>query len=43
MENGEETAWKNLDQIWKLVGDKDDFIDYIQSETRAFISAPRQE
>ena len=36
--DGEETEWKNLDKIWKLVGDKDEFIDYVRSETSAFMN-----
>ena len=40
VENGKETAWINLDKIWNLVGDKDDYIAYVQSETRKFMSGP---
>ncbi len=34
----EEGQWKNLDKIWKLVGDKDKFIDYVQTQTRSFMN-----
>ncbi len=40
--DGEETEWKNLDKIWKLVGDKEEFIDYVRSETRAFMEPEPQ-
>lgn len=30
---------KNLDQVWQLVRDKQRFIDYVQSETKAFLAA----
>ncbi|MBD3331551.1 hypothetical protein GF356_01770 [candidate division GN15 bacterium] len=33
-----ETEWKNLDRIWKLVGDKDDFVAYIQDEVESFLN-----
>jgi len=33
-----EVEWKNLDKIWELVGDKDKFIEYVQTETRAFMN-----
>ena len=35
--DGKETGWKNLDKIWELVGDKDKFLAYVQTETKAFI------
>ena len=34
--DGKETDWKNLDQIWELVGDKDEFIKYVQTEINNF-------
>ena len=37
------TDWKNLDQVWDLVGDKDVFIRYIQHETRTFLAAETPE
>jgi hypothetical protein len=40
---GEEVAWKNLDSIWQLVGDKDRLVGYIQRETRSFLAPPSSE
>ena len=37
MEGETQVQWKNLDQIWELVSNKDAFISYIQSETRAYL------
>ncbi|MFH1724925.1 MAG: nitrophenyl compound nitroreductase subunit ArsF family protein [Elusimicrobiota bacterium] len=34
LEEGEQVDWKNLDRIWKLVGDKDAFAEYVRSEVR---------
>jgi hypothetical protein len=34
---GKETEWKNLDQIWKLVGDKEEFVSYVQMEVANFL------
>jgi len=41
--NGEETEWKNLDQIWKLVNDKEQFIAYVQAEVQQFMSPAKEE
>ncbi len=41
--DGEETEWKNLDEIWKLVGDKDKFIAYVQTEVQKFMSPAKEE
>ena len=40
--NGEETDWKNLDKIWQLVGDKEEFVAYVKSETEAFVEGPAE-
>ena len=40
--NGEETDWENLDKIWALVGDKEDFIIYIKARTELFIDGPEK-
>jgi hypothetical protein len=40
--NGEETDWKNLDKIWQLVGDKEEFVAYVKSETTAFVEGPAE-
>jgi hypothetical protein len=37
LENGTEVGWVNLDQIWTLVGDKEKFVAYIQTETKRFL------
>jgi hypothetical protein len=39
---GKETGWKNLDKIWDLVGDQAKFIEYVQSETKAFMIEDNQ-
>ena len=39
----QEVEWKNLDQIWKLVGDKQEYLQYIQSETAAFMTVDSSE
>jgi len=30
--NGKEVKWKNLNEIWKYIDDKQGFIDYVQGE-----------
>ncbi len=35
--NGKEIKWKNLADIWKLVGDQEKFGEYVQRETRGFL------
>jgi hypothetical protein len=35
--NGKEIKWKNLPDIWKLVGDQEKFREYVQRETRSFL------
>lgn len=37
---GERVAWKNLPEIWEHVGDKEVFVDYIQSSLREFTEGP---
>ncbi len=37
--SGEEVGWKNLDKIWELVRNKEDFIKYVQGEMRGFIDS----
>jgi len=37
---GKRQDWKNLQRVWELVrGNKDDFLMYIQDETRAYLEA----
>jgi hypothetical protein len=37
VKNGSEVEWKNLDKIWEKVGNKEEFLKYVQEETRAFL------
>ena len=34
---GKEVKWKNLADIWKLVGDQEKFAEYVRSETRGYL------
>jgi hypothetical protein len=38
--NSEEVSGKNLTRVWELVTKKDQFIKYVQDETRAMLSEP---
>lgn len=40
---GKETEWKNLDRIWQLVGNREDFIAYVQTEVFEFMHPENQE
>jgi hypothetical protein len=35
--NGKEIKWKNLPDIWKLVGDQEKFVEYVQREAQGFL------
>lgn len=35
--DGQQQRWKNLEQIWNMVGNKDAFISYIQEEIKLFM------
>ncbi len=35
--NGKEVAWKNLDQIWQKVQDKDGYLEYIRDSITKFL------
>ena len=35
--NGQILRWENLDQIWMLVGDREEFIEYVQDEICSFV------
>lgn len=37
MEDGKQLEWKNLEKIWELVGDKDNFIKYVQEQVSAYL------
>lgn len=41
--DGKEIAWRNLDKIWELVGDKKKFLAYVQLETRSFLDPESEE
>ena len=36
--DGKETEWKSLDKIWQLVGNKEKFIAYVQTEVQKFMN-----
>ncbi len=36
IEDGEEKEWINLDKVWRLLGDKNSFIKYVQTEVQTF-------
>ncbi len=38
MRDGKEIEWKALNQIWVLVGDRDEFISYVQAEIKEFMT-----
>lgn len=37
MQDGEQVGWKNLQKIWELVGDKESFVTYVQSEVAEYL------
>ena len=39
LQDGKEVEWKNLDQIWKLVSNKETFTNYIKQEIKAYLGA----
>jgi len=39
IQDGKQTEWKNLDKIWKLVGDKKAFVKYVQDEVSTYLGA----
>jgi hypothetical protein len=43
LQDGKEIEWKNLDKIWKLVRDKDEFIAYVQAEVKDFMKPSKEE
>ena len=42
MQGDEQKGWKNLKQVWDLVGNKGAFLKYIQDETRAQLEGSGQ-
>ena len=43
IQNGKETRFKNLEQVWQLLGNKDKFYKYIKNETQKFLDSPRED
>ncbi|HLE09670.1 MAG: hypothetical protein A2504_02320 [Bdellovibrionales bacterium RIFOXYD12_FULL_39_22] len=39
VENGKEIKWKNLDKVWKLLGNQTQFQAYIEAEVKDFLKA----
>ncbi|MBK7092944.1 MAG: hypothetical protein IPH59_14705 [bacterium] len=39
MKSGKMTKWKNLDQIWELIGTEAEFRGYVETEIRNYLSA----
>lgn len=37
LRDGKEAKWKNLDQIWTLLGSDEKFIEYIQKEVKTYL------
>lgn len=37
--HGKPTQWKNLEKVWQLLRDKDQFLRYVQDETRTYLAA----
>jgi len=37
VKNGKEAGWKNCENVWTLLGNDQKFIEYIQSEVKAFL------
>jgi hypothetical protein len=41
--DGKESEWKNLDKIWQLVRNKENFIAYVQTEVQGFVNPEEDE
>jgi hypothetical protein len=37
LQDNEEIRWKNLDQVWQLLGNEAEFKDYIREEVEAWL------
>lgn len=37
--DGTEVRWKNLDKVWKLLGDKEEFVAYIGEEVKGYLGS----
>lgn len=41
--DGKETTWKNLDKIWTLVNNKDEYTTYVQNSVKEFMKPTKKE
>jgi hypothetical protein len=41
LNNNTQADWKNLDRVWRLVGDRSAFLAYVQNETAAMLQRNR--
>ena len=41
-ENGKEKRWKNLDRVWELLGDKEDFQSYQEMEIATWLNGVKK-
>lgn len=41
MADGKEVEWKNLDQIWQKVGNKQNYLQYIRDGIKQFLEEPK--
>jgi hypothetical protein len=39
VKDGKQAGWKNLDRVWDLLGDKQEFIEYIQGNVKPYLEA----
>jgi hypothetical protein len=39
MKDGKQAEWKNLMKVWQLLGNKEDFLRYVQGEVRSYLEA----
>lgn len=37
IKDNKETRWKNLDQVWQLLGNENKFIEYVQREVKTYL------
>ncbi len=43
IQDGKEARFKNLEQVWQLLRNKDKFYQYIKNETQAFLDSLRED
>jgi hypothetical protein len=39
MKDGKQAEWKNLIKVWQLLGNREDFLRYVQAELRSYLEA----